>query len=225
MTRRMFTEAERAYIATHYETQNSAEIALALGRTQQSIKLYVQRNGLKKGGVSHTRFRKGIVPWNKGLKGWAAPGSEKGHFPKGNTPHNAVGYYDGIVTVRQKNDGDPPYKYRRMGKARWVLSHRYNFEQANGPIPKGHVLRCRDGNTLNDQPENWELVTRQENAARNAIHGEHRASLLLSDAYVVGTLTKGKPELRPHVAALPHLIETQRLRITLNRTIRHELEK
>lgn len=41
-----------------------------------------------------------------------------------------------------------------------AYKHRWLWEKANGPIPKGMVLKSLDGNRLNTDPSNWILMTR-----------------------------------------------------------------
>jgi hypothetical protein len=35
-----------------------------------------------------------------------------------------------------------------------------SWEEVNGPVPAGYVLKSRDGNRQNTDPSNWELVPR-----------------------------------------------------------------
>jgi hypothetical protein len=44
------------------------------------------------------------------------------------------------------------------GYRNWALEHRLNWEQQYGPIPKGHGLKCVDGNSLNVCASNWVCV-------------------------------------------------------------------
>jgi hypothetical protein len=47
-------------------------------------------------------------------------------------------------------------KIRVNGKD--VYGHRVLWEKANGPIPKGMVLRCLSSDRQNTDPSNWEMV-------------------------------------------------------------------
>ena len=47
---------------------------------------------------------------------------------------------------------DPPTD---KGVAVW-----FEWEAVNGPLPKGHALKCLDGNKLNCDPSNWEAIPR-----------------------------------------------------------------
>ncbi|MDP2410399.1 MAG: HNH endonuclease signature motif containing protein [Pseudolabrys sp.] len=105
-------------------------------------------------------FVKGIVPANKGKTMPYHPNSARTRFKKGNLPHNTnyAGHErvskDGYVeiSVQQTN---PHTGFER----RYVLKHRWIWEQANGPIPEGMCLKCK-GDQLNTDPANWELVPR-----------------------------------------------------------------
>ena len=41
-----------------------------------------------------------------------------------------------------------------------INKHRYLWEQLNGPVPEGHVLKCLDGNKLDTDPSNWVAIPR-----------------------------------------------------------------
>lgn len=106
-------------------------------------------------------FQKGMVPANKGKKMPLNPNSVATRFKPGGLPGNYRGpghesvRSDGYVwlIVAETN----PY----TGAAtRPVQKHRRLWEQANGPIPDGHVLKCLDGDRLNTDPANWEPVPR-----------------------------------------------------------------
>lgn len=118
------------------------------------------------------RFEKGTVPHNAGKRRpdhWKKTG-----FKKGNVPHTAkyAGYErvskDGYVeiSVEQTN---PHTGFER----RFVLKHRWLWEQVHGPVPKGMALKCK-GDKLNTDPSNWELVPRailpRLNGGRNKKH-------------------------------------------------------
>lgn len=106
-------------------------------------------------------FVKGQVPYNKGKARPYNANSARTQFKKGRLPHNTKylgherldknGYLE--ISVAETN---PHTGYER----RYVLKHRYLWEQKNGQVPKGHALKCLDGNRLNTDPSNWVLISR-----------------------------------------------------------------
>lgn len=103
------------------------------------------------------QFKKGSVPWNKGMKG-CCTGGRTTQFRPGHTPHNTrpENYesvdIDGYVHIK------PP------GEKYMTLKHRWIWEQAHGPIPPGHCLIFLDGNKQNCSLNNLALITRAEHA-------------------------------------------------------------
>jgi len=129
-----------------------------------NINAKCKRMGLRTGRTG--QFEKGRLPFNKGTKGlmkW-----NKTSFKKGSVPHNAkpIGYerttVDGYVQVLI-NETNPHTGYPN----RFVLKHRHIWEQANGKIPKGCILIFKDGNSLNVELDNLEMITRSEHVLLN----------------------------------------------------------
>lgn len=106
-------------------------------------------------------FEKGIVPANKGKKMPYNPNSARTQFKKGNRPHNTnyLGHErvskDGYVEI-SIDETNPHTGFER----RYVLKHRYLWEQKNGPLSDGLALKCLDGNRTNTDPSNWEPISR-----------------------------------------------------------------
>ena len=114
------------------------------------------------------RFRPGLVPHNKGRKGYYSPGSEKGWFRPGHP-----GYKINAKTIGSERitaDGYVEIKYSNnpgTAKHRWKGKHVIIWEEANGPVPKGHVVIFADGNARNFSLDNLLLVSRGELAVMN----------------------------------------------------------
>lgn len=108
-------------------------------------------------------FEKGNEPFNKGVKGWYAKGTEKTRFPKGHKPlnHRPVG------STRITADGYTEIKMAE-GMHQWKLFHRVVWERLNGKIPRGLNLIFIDGNKQNLAITNLTLVTRAQNMKRNS---------------------------------------------------------
>ncbi|WP_287359090.1 HNH endonuclease signature motif containing protein [Mesorhizobium sp.] len=115
-----------------------------------------KREGWKTGRTG--QFEKGAAPWTKGKKLPFNANSAATQFKKGLTPHNRRGPghesvdEDGYIWI--VTDQRNPW----TGASTWrVHKHRWLWEQANGPVPEGMVLKCL-GEKSNSDPSNWELV-------------------------------------------------------------------
>lgn len=106
------------------------------------------------------RFEKGQAPWSKGRKIAPHPNSQATAFTPGHRPFNAkpIGYEslnpDGYVLICV----DRPNPWRPQMRTHMAFKHKELWTAANGPIPKGHVLKCLDGDKTNCDPSNWEAV-------------------------------------------------------------------
>ena len=165
-----YTSEELGWIrvrCTGHRATVHAEFCRMFNRTDVSLSNFnalCKRNGWLTGRTG--QFEKGIVPANKGKacepgKGGRHPNAQRTQFRKGSLPHNTKyaghervsrdGYVE--ISVEQTN---PHTGFER----RYVQKHRYLWEEANGPIPEGHFLKCKDGNRLNCDPSNWECLPR-----------------------------------------------------------------
>ncbi|MBM2293785.1 HNH endonuclease [Sulfitobacter pseudonitzschiae] len=118
-----------------------------------------KRNGLKTGRSGY--FEKGHQPWTKGKKIGSHPNSAKTQFKAGQTPVNVLP----IGSERVRDDGYVEIKVELRNPytnapTRFVMKHKYLWEQKNGEVPKGHVLKSLDGDKANCDPSNWEPVPR-----------------------------------------------------------------
>lgn len=129
--------------------------------TYTQVNGYVKRYGFKNG--LDTTFKKGNVPFNKGLKGQYSLGSEKGWFKKGQIPinHREVG------SERISKDGYVEIKVAEPKT--WKLKHRIIWEQYNGPVPKNHVVIFLDGDKTNLDINNLSLLSRSELKIMNQV--------------------------------------------------------
>jgi hypothetical protein len=101
------------------------------------------------------RFKKGQVPWNKGLKGLHH--SPQTEFKKGEFVGDEHPSWQGGI---HKSGRDGVHVWTGNGKR--TRRSRVNYEKAYGPIPKGYVIYHRDGNKDNDNPSNLVAITRGE---------------------------------------------------------------
>lgn len=101
-------------------------------------------------------FQAQHVPFNKGMKGICAAGSEKGWFKKGDMPSN----HDIVGTEKIQIDGYIKVKITEPNI--WKLKHQLEYEKYNGPIKKGYAVIFGDGNRQNFNINNLILVTRYQ---------------------------------------------------------------
>jgi HNH endonuclease len=151
---------------------------------------------LKKGcGIGATsRFQKGAVPFNKGTKGFMK--SYETSFKKGIRPHNTVSV--GTIVKCAGNSGK--YTYLRIKVAepsKWELLHRWVWQQNFGEIPKGCIVKFKDGNYENCEPENLYLQDRQGNMKQNSIHNYPKEVFEIAKLLgrLKSSLTKKKKEI------------------------------
>lgn len=74
----------------------------------------------------------------------------------------------GTIRVWRGKGSSGPRRYLKVKHGHssecWRPVSQLIWERLHGPIPPGHFVSYRDGNTLNDEPENLVLVNRAENA-------------------------------------------------------------
>lgn len=181
--RRYWHPAEHAMFVTQYPHMQTKAIAAMLERPIKAIYARAKAHGLcKSAGYlasplsgrtngrqgTGTRFVKGMVPMNKGVKrarGWAPGRMAEGQFKKGNKSHT----WKPVGTMRVNSEGYRDIKVDDKGKGpkAWIALHRLNWIGVHGPIPKGMVLRFIDRDHMNPLVENLVLVTREENLRLN----------------------------------------------------------
>lgn len=197
MTRQRWTADEDATLTRRYPDEPTARIAADMGRKLGSVYQRAAALGLKKSaaylaspaacrtngrqGVG-TRFEKGHVPANKGLRrpGWGPgrmkatqfkPGVRQGiaaknWCPVGTIRVDAEGYQR--IKIREGQPGDRVYGFGNVSI--WPLLQRHTWEQAHGPIPAGFAVVFKDGNKANCALDNLELVSRADLMRRNTVH-------------------------------------------------------
>jgi hypothetical protein len=158
-----YTSAELSFIARRKKMQRRklyAAFVQAFGRSVSfgAFMALCKRKGWRTGRTGC--FEKGSVPANKGKKRPYNANSARTQFKKGQSPRNTKyaghervskdGYVE--ISIKQRN---PHTGFER----RYVLKHRWLWEQKNGPVPEGMALKCK-GNRLDTDPSNWELVAR-----------------------------------------------------------------
>lgn len=180
MNRQFWTNEEIKTLKELYSNNTAKDIAERLNKKEGSVynKAFVlglkkdedfkretsRQMALKNG--SNSRFKKGLIPFNKGKKieEYLPPEKieklKKTSFKKGNIPHNTK--YDGYERISK--DG---YVEVRVAPGKFVLKHRLIWEEHFGSIPKGKIIIFKDGDKTNLDISNLEMIDREENAIRN----------------------------------------------------------
>jgi len=122
----------------------------------------------------NSRFKKGNISHNKGKKMEDFMSREQiekikaTQFKKGIIPHNALSA--GTMVEREDKNGTIYTFIKVEGKKTLELYQRYVWEQNFGPIPKGHIIRFKNGNTKDFSPENLLCLSKKDNMKMNSIH-------------------------------------------------------
>ncbi len=157
------------------------------GRAVSAANLHAlrKRKGWRTGRTG--RFNKGQEPPNKGKpcppgRGGRHPNAQRTQFRKGDRTGRAAEIYQPIGSERTR-DG---YLVRKIHdglpmQSRWRAVHLIRWEEVNGPLPAAHCLKNLDGDRMNTDPSNWELVPRAIIPRLNG--GPHRAHLAYDQAH------------------------------------------
>jgi hypothetical protein len=184
----IWTKEAVALLRKRYPDTLTADLARTLNRSSRSVYEKAAQLGIKKSaeffssskagrtdGVrgSATRFQKGLVPWNKGLKGYTAGGrSAETRFKPGHRTGRAHQLYRPIGAERISKDG---YLERKIHdglpmQSRWRAVHILLWEKHHGALPKGHAVVFRNSDKADIRIENLDLVTRNQLMRLNSYH-------------------------------------------------------
>lgn len=176
-----YTEEEHEFLHSFIPGHTYKEIVAEWNKTfaepitVSRVKGYMANHKIKNGLTG--QFKKGNVPYNKGKHIPTVGRMGETQFKKGNLPHNTKpvgteritrdGYIEVKIKMRPNKNGD-----------NWKPKHRIVWEEAYGPIPKGHKLLFLDGNRQNCCIDNLRIVTDEEELAFNRIKVETNAAEL-----------------------------------------------
>jgi len=167
----------------HFPAQYVAD---QLGRSLRSVYQMAHKIRLK---GKDTRFKPGNKSWIAGRKlgpEWGRKGRmAETQFKKGLVAHNwapvgTVRDIDGYYQVKLLPKGKHTETYRFVHHLVWELHH--------GAIPARHVVRFRDGNRHNTDPNNLELMDLRGHHAMNSLHA--LPDELRELVYLKGRITK-----------------------------------
>lgn len=235
--RKPWTKKELKLLKKMYRDAPTKKIARILKRSVLSIYQAADLQGVKKSeefkrsaasgrlrkgnhGGKKFWFKKGHKPWNAGTKGVCKPNA--GTFKKGNLPVNTL--HNGAITTRietTRSGKQTPYKWIRIAKSKWKMLHAFNWEKANGKVPKGHILIFKDGNTENCQVSNLRLISNADHMRETQLKDETIAVRLSMQKWSGGKRRGMNRELYKKVLNNKALLEVKRQQIILNQTIKN----
>lgn len=204
---RRFDLSEIRVVRARFPHRPTAEIARRLGRSEAAVRGLAQRLDLRKTEAylaspaacrlrrgdevgKATRFRKGHVPANKGLRrpGWCAGRMSETWFRKGDRPHTWVPIGKDVVDPEGYRKRKVADDRSRPSRFNWKFVHILVWEAEHGPVPAGHAIAFKNGDRRDIRRENLELVSRRELMRRNSIHRLPRA--LKSVIHLRGALVR-----------------------------------
>ena len=181
----LWADAGIAELRRLYSDHSASEIASVLGMTIKRVQNKAHSLGLRKSPewiaactrklmadpkhpARASRFKKGLVPHNKGKPHPSTGRAIETQFKPGNVPHtwNQIGH------DRETKEGYLQRKVSDTGVKRrdYAAIHHLVWRMHGCSIPPGHALAFRDGDKRNFDINNLELITRAELMARNTVH-------------------------------------------------------
>ena len=153
-----WTNEEKEYLESIVKNNSYKEITKKMNDrfncdfSEGQIKGAITRNKLVTGRDVH--FKKGSIPWNKGLS--YMPNNKETRFQKGNIPHG----HREVGEERIDKYGYVQIKVAEPNK--WDLKHRVIYKEHYGEIPDGYNIIFADGNKMNFDIDNLIAVSKSE---------------------------------------------------------------
>lgn len=159
-----------AYIKRYYLKLTMVRMAKKLGTDPGLIKRRMKAHGLVvPPAIKHQRLSAHGAK-SKGCKMSEATKKKLAHtfFKPGHKLTQA--YKVGTIIYCQQNPGKngPWYKQIKLITG-WKLYHRHVWEKKHGPVPAGHVVTFKDGDSRNCRITNLMVITHAQAMARNTI--------------------------------------------------------
>lgn len=136
-----FSTQEQEKIKAEYLHKPLRALARELNTNRGRLGRYLKRNGLE-------------VPKSVAANRQSASRFKTGHVPKG----------------KGKGASATRYKYVKNDRGQWITSQRAAWENVNGPLSPGEIVRAKDGDPSNLRLDNLEVITRAESMYRNSVH-------------------------------------------------------
>jgi len=150
-------------IRERFPNERTQDLANELGLTYSQVANRAHSMGLKKS----EEFKQSDKSGRHNLIEDVYDKVKHSMFKKGHRPHNWKA--DGSIVERNDKTGRL-YLYFKIKDSHWILYHNKIWMDHHGPIPAKHIISFKDGNTLNCDISNLEMLSMAENARRNTIH-------------------------------------------------------
>lgn len=167
---RTFSEEESAYLKELTLSGHSLKETAELFNERYSppiseVKVKAWRHNHHTPGLHTGQFKNGGTPWNKGKHFEAGGNSKYTRFQKGSRPWTTRKVGD---IVQMTSHGKKWYwKVKVAEPDVWKLLHVKVWEDHNGPVPHGCIIRFFDGDFNNCDIKNLYCISRKENATFN----------------------------------------------------------
>lgn len=176
-----WTQWEVEYLIKHYATRTCADIAEWVHHSPRSVQMKAFVLGLRKSKEFKAerskvgQFRKGHKPFNAGRKqetymtAEGVANSSRTRFQPGVERETSPTYRQpGFEMLRSPDKTGRRYWWIKPHDGRRMMpKHRYIWEQAHGPIPKGMNIQFKDGDTTNCVLDNLYLISRAAQVRKN----------------------------------------------------------
>lgn len=161
--RRFWTTVEIRKLREMYPNTDNRTISRELNRTRAAVLMMSAKLGLRKSAGFMNgplcKFQRGHKTWNKGIH-WNPLGSRSSQFKKGH-----IGARQKEVGAERRTRDGIEVKIEQPNK--WESKARVVWERDVGPIPKGAIVRLKDGDWNNCIASNLMLISRAEHARLN----------------------------------------------------------
>jgi len=158
--RKYLNSIEIREIINLYPDNFNYELAKQFNVSESTILTIMRKYGLKKSQfiMDFARFKTGHISFNKGKhhNHNSSTKFKKGHIPPNHKP---------VGSKRLTKDGY--YEMKISESKKWEALHRTIWKQYYGEIPKGMIIIFRDGDHININISNLEMISRRENLSRN----------------------------------------------------------
>lgn len=213
-----------------YPNKSNAELAQQFNRTRFTIGSAAHVLRLRKTAEfmtarsSATQFKKGNVAINKGKKqheymsAHAIERTKSTRFKKGDIPGNCYNEIGKVVVRLDKRR--IPYQFICLAINKWIPLHKHIWEKENGIQPAKHVIIFKDGNTMNAEISNLELITRAENMIRNSDHENPSDNRIAY--YLTAKNRSVNMHLKKELLKHPELLELKRVQLKLQKELKNE---